>query len=158
MYSDLKVLDSGDETRGRRYAHANGQYCLLIIISTDERKALSGIPNVFSWQRMLETEKAAYLVRQFFYGSLYDRIRLEKETFCRFKQGNDDINGSNIRSTRPFLTLIEKKWIAYQLLHGVAETHSKQVCKQHVIQVLFNIGHIKTKDLTVKDIPWRYQD
>lgn len=41
----------------------------------EERKELAGMPNVFPWQRMLETEKAAYLVRQFFYGSLYDRIR-----------------------------------------------------------------------------------
>jgi len=89
----------------------------------EERKELAGMPNVFPWQRMLETEKAAYLVRQFFYGSLYDRI-----------------------STRPFLTLIEKKWIAYQLLRGVADAHSKQIYH----------GDIKTENIQVTSWNWAF--
>lgn len=42
------------------------------------------------WQ---ETDKAAYLVRQFFYSNLHDRL-----------------------STRPFLSLVEKKWLAFQVI------------------------------------------
>lgn len=41
------------------------------------------------WQ---ETDKAAYLFRQYFFNNLHDRL-----------------------STRPFLSLIEKKWLAFQV-------------------------------------------
>ncbi|KAJ2958801.1 hypothetical protein NQZ79_g5668 [Umbelopsis isabellina] len=84
----------------------------------EERKALAGVPNVFPWQRMLETDKAAYLVRQFFYGSL----------------------------TRPFLTLVEKKWIAYQLLHGLSDAHAKQIYH----------GDIKTENIQVTSWNWAF--
>lgn len=42
-----------------------------------------------SWQ---ETDKAAYLLRQYFFNNLHDRL-----------------------STRPFLSLVEKKWLAFQV-------------------------------------------
>ena len=42
------------------------------------------------WQ---ETDKAAYLLRQYFFNNLHDRL-----------------------STRPFLNLIEKKWLAFQVI------------------------------------------
>ena len=41
------------------------------------------------WQ---ETDKAAYLLRQYFFNNLHDRL-----------------------STRPFLNLVEKKWLAFQV-------------------------------------------
>ena len=44
------------------------------------------------------TLSAGFLVRQYIKDSLYDRI-----------------------STRPFLTPIEKKWIAFQILLGVQQ-------------------------------------
>lgn len=69
-----------------------------------ERDALLEIPNAFGYQKIIETEKAGYLVRQYLFSSLYDRI-----------------------STRPFLDLIEKKWITYQMLCGVAACHSRGV-------------------------------
>lgn len=34
-------------------------------------------------------------------------------------------------STRPFLNLIEKKWIAFQMLSGIAEAHSHNVNCSH---------------------------
>lgn len=34
----------------------------------------------------------------------------------------------NINSTRPFLTHIEKKWIAFQLLCGLRDAHQRNVC------------------------------
>lgn len=43
---------------------------------SEEYDALLDVSNAFSCQHILETEKAAYLVRQYFYSSLYDRIRL----------------------------------------------------------------------------------
>jgi phosphoinositide-3-kinase regulatory subunit 4 len=45
-----------------------------------------------AFQYWLETDKAAYLLRQYFFSNLHDRI-----------------------STRPFLSVIEKKWLAFQV-------------------------------------------
>lgn len=44
-------------------------------VSLDEHDALMDVSNAFPFQRILETDKAAYLVRQYFCSSLYDRIR-----------------------------------------------------------------------------------
>lgn len=53
---------------------------------------------------MVETETNGYLVRQFLYNSLYDRL-----------------------STRPFLEDIEKKWLAFQLLCALRDCHSREI-------------------------------
>ncbi|KAI5795600.1 hypothetical protein EDC01DRAFT_58745 [Geopyxis carbonaria] len=68
------------------------------------QEALENIPNAFTYQRVIETDRAAYLVRQYLYSSLYDRI-----------------------STRPFLEEIEKRWIAFQLLCGLRDCHAQGV-------------------------------
>ncbi|OZJ02366.1 hypothetical protein BZG36_04469, partial [Bifiguratus adelaidae] len=86
-----------------------------------EHRALIQIPNAYTYQRFLETEKAAYLVRQYFYSSLYDRI-----------------------SIRPFLNIIEKKWITYQLLVAVADSHAQGVYH----------GDIKTENVQVTTWNW----
>ncbi|KAI8081764.1 uncharacterized protein BX664DRAFT_388695 [Halteromyces radiatus] len=88
-----------------------------------EYDAIYKIPNVFTFQKILETDRAAYLVRQYFYSSLYDRI-----------------------STRPFLTLVEKKWISYQILRGVADCHQQNVYH----------GDIKTENILVTSWNWTY--
>ncbi|KAG5456457.1 MAG: hypothetical protein BJ554DRAFT_3800, partial [Olpidium bornovanus] len=49
-------------------------------------------------------------------------------------------------STRPFLNLIEKRWIAYQLLRGVADVHGKGVCH----------GDIKAENVLVTSWNWVY--
>lgn len=55
------------------------------------------------WQ---ETDKAAYLLRQYFFNNLHDRL-----------------------STRPFLSLVEKKWLAFQVFFSHTQTlHSKCLC------------------------------
>lgn len=69
-------------------------------------------------------------------------------------------------STRPFLTLIEKKWIAYQILKAVASTHAKKVCKRsgyHYCQHWINArwlqiyhGDIKTENVLVTSWNWVY--
>ncbi|KAL8833172.1 MAG: hypothetical protein Q9170_004429 [Blastenia crenularia] len=69
-----------------------------------ERDALADVPNALGYQRILETTTNGYLVRQFLYSSLYDRI-----------------------STRPFLEDIEKKWLAFQLLCAIRDCHARNV-------------------------------
>ncbi|PQE23933.1 hypothetical protein CJF32_00006733 [Rutstroemia sp. NJR-2017a WRK4] len=69
-----------------------------------ERKALVDVPNALAYQRVIETETNGYLVRQYMYSSLYDRM-----------------------STRPFLEDIEKKWLAFQLLCAVRDCHARDV-------------------------------
>ncbi|OIW31799.1 ARM repeat-containing protein [Coniochaeta ligniaria NRRL 30616] len=69
-----------------------------------ERKALEDIPNALAYERVVETETNGYLVRQFLYNSLYDRL-----------------------STRPFLEDIEKKWLAFQLLCALRDCHSRDI-------------------------------
>jgi len=65
---------------------------------------LAAVPNALSYQRVVETETNGYLVRQFLYNSLYDRI-----------------------STRPFLEDVEKRWLAFQLLCGLRDCHAQDV-------------------------------
>ncbi len=52
----------------------------------------------------METDNNGYLVRQYLYSSLYDRM-----------------------STRPFLEDIEKKWLAFQLLTALRDCHTRDV-------------------------------
>uniref|UniRef100_A0A0D9VM64 non-specific serine/threonine protein kinase n=1 Tax=Leersia perrieri TaxID=77586 RepID=A0A0D9VM64_9ORYZ len=89
------------------------------------RSAFEGIEGSHVWpfQVWLQTDKAAYLLRQYFYSSLHDRL-----------------------NTRPFLSKIEKKWIAYQLIHAVEQSHSKGICH----------GDIKCENVLVTSWNWLY--
>ncbi|SPC61050.1 related to VPS15 - ser/thr protein kinase [Ustilago sp. UG-2017b] len=69
-----------------------------------ERESLADVPNVLTYQKVVETERAGYLIRQWLHSNLYDRI-----------------------STRPFLSSIEKRWITYQLLHAMRDTHERGI-------------------------------
>jgi hypothetical protein len=53
---------------------------------------LNWLPNSYVVQVWLQTDKAAYLLRQYFFNNLHDRL-----------------------STRPFLSQIAKKWLAFQV-------------------------------------------
>lgn len=44
-------------------------------IPLGERDALADVPNALGYQRVLETTTNGYLVRQYLYSSLYDRMR-----------------------------------------------------------------------------------
>ncbi|KAI1435001.1 hypothetical protein GGR50DRAFT_349876 [Xylaria sp. CBS 124048] len=70
----------------------------------EEREKLRHVPNALGFERAFETQTNAYLVRQYIYSSLYDRI-----------------------STRPFLEDIEKKWIAFQLLCALRDCHARDI-------------------------------
>ncbi|KAI8594057.1 hypothetical protein BDZ88DRAFT_402446 [Geranomyces variabilis] len=132
-----KSLGSGHFMKTIRCKHRDGLVVVKIFIKPDtgislrdhvnrlkaERDLLLEVPNAFPYQRILETDRAAYLIRQHLYSNLYDRI-----------------------STRPFLTLGEKKWIAFQLLAGLSEAHARQVCH----------GDIKTENVLVTSWNWAY--
>ncbi|XP_057967357.1 serine/threonine-protein kinase VPS15 [Malania oleifera] len=80
-------------------------------------------PHVWPFQFWLETDKAAYLLRQYFFNNLHDRL-----------------------GTRPFLSLVEKKWLAFQLLYAVKQSHENGVCH----------GDIKCENVLVTSWNWLY--
>jgi len=63
------------------------------------------IPHALPFEDVLETDRAAYLVRQCLYSSLQDRI-----------------------GSQPFLTHVEKRWIVFQMLRALADLHEIGVC------------------------------
>ncbi|KOC68309.1 Phosphoinositide 3-kinase regulatory subunit 4 [Habropoda laboriosa] len=69
------------------------------------RSKLASAVNCLPFQRMILTEKAGSIMREYVKYSLYDRI-----------------------STRPFLTSIEKKWITFQVLYALHQAHKFGVC------------------------------
>lgn len=51
------------------------------------------------------TEKAAFIIREYVKHSLYDKV-----------------------STRPFLTVLEKRWITFQILCALNQCHKQKIC------------------------------
>lgn len=47
----------------------------MIDTAADERDALLDVPNALGYERVFETNSNGYLVRQYLYSSLYDRMR-----------------------------------------------------------------------------------
>ncbi|QCD92013.1 phosphoinositide-3-kinase [Vigna unguiculata] len=80
-------------------------------------------PHVWPFQFWQETDKAAYLLRQYFFHNLHDRL-----------------------STRPFLSLVEKRWLAFQLLVAVNQCHENGVCH----------GDIKCENVLITSSNWLY--
>ncbi|CEG40000.1 vps15 protein kinase [Plasmopara halstedii] len=70
-------------------------------------------PNVIPYADFQLSNKynVAFMVRQYFASNLYDRI-------C----------------SRPFLTMVEKKWIAFQILRALEQSHAKGICHGDVKQ------------------------
>ncbi|XP_044262700.1 phosphoinositide 3-kinase regulatory subunit 4 isoform X2 [Tribolium madens] len=121
-HPDLKFDLSLGSTRFFKVARAESQEGLVVVkvfaihdptlpLSTykdhlDEiRKRLSSAVNCIPFQKIILTEKAGILVREYVKYSLYDRI-----------------------STRPFLTNIEKRWITFQILYALHQCHKVGVC------------------------------
>lgn len=71
---------------------------------TEERNALASVPNALGYQRIVEVADGGFLVRQYMFSSVYDRL-----------------------STRPFLEDIEKRWLSYQLLRAVQDCHAQNL-------------------------------
>lgn len=70
-----------------------------------QKKQLEDLPNVLSFSKIIETDRAGYLIRQHLKTNIYDRL-----------------------SIRPFLNDIEKKWIVFQLLNCVNDCHELNIC------------------------------
>ena len=77
--------------------------------------------NVAAFTRIVETDRGAYLLRQHVHHNLYERL-----------------------SQRPFLHMIERRWIAYQLLQALAQSHACGVCH----------GDIKTENVVLTAWDW----
>ncbi|KAF8579068.1 ARM repeat-containing protein [Ramaria rubella] len=132
-----KSLGSSRFLKTVKCNHRNGALVVKIFIKSDpglnlrtyarrlksEREALLDIPNVYNYQVFVENDRAGYIVRQWLEGSLYDRI-----------------------STRPFLSIIEKKWIAFQLLNGMRDARKRNI--PH--------GDIKSENVLVTSWNWIY--
>ncbi|TBU59830.1 hypothetical protein BD310DRAFT_1038276 [Dichomitus squalens] len=117
--------------------HKNGYLVVKIFIKPDpgmslrkyhrrlkiEREALAELPNVYGYQSFVETDKAGYIIRQWIASNLYDRI-----------------------STRPFLSLVEKKWIAFQILNALRDARNRKVSH----------GDIKSENILVTSWNWVY--
>lgn len=71
----------------------------------DVRKKLSTAVNCIPFQKIILTDKAGLIIREYVKYSLYDRL-----------------------STRPFLTNIEKRWITFQILYALHQCHKVGVC------------------------------
>ena len=85
------------------------------------RDTLAPTFNCLPFSTAILTEKAGFVIRQFGKYSLYDRI-----------------------STRPFLTNLEKRWLAFQLLLAVEQCHRLGVCH----------GDIKLENIMVSSWSW----
>lgn len=85
------------------------------------RRELGGAVNCLPFQKMIITERGGLIVRQYVRHSLYDRI-----------------------STRPFLSVIEKKWITFQILYALSQCHRQKICH----------GDIKLENILITSWNW----
>ena len=97
---------------------------------------------MYAYQTFVETEKAGYIIRQWIASSLYDRIRFVSR--LSFEEVHFYILHKN--STRPFLSPIEKKWIAFQLLNALRDMRNRSLCH----------GDIKSENVFVTSWNWVY--
>ncbi|XP_063387877.1 phosphoinositide 3-kinase regulatory subunit 4 [Cydia fagiglandana] len=77
--------------------------------------------NCLPFQRVILTDKAGLLMREYCKYSVYDRM-----------------------STRPFLTVLEKKWITFQVLYALHRMHKLGICH----------GDIKLENIMVTSWLW----
>ncbi|XP_052870427.1 phosphoinositide 3-kinase regulatory subunit 4-like [Anopheles cruzii] len=85
------------------------------------KKHLANAVNCLPFQKVLTMEKSCLILREFVKHSLYDRV-----------------------STRPFLTLIEKKWITFQILCALHQCHKQHICH----------GDIKLENILITSWNW----
>ncbi|KAH0578433.1 hypothetical protein H2248_003581 [Termitomyces sp. 'cryptogamus'] len=132
-----RSLGSARFLKSVKCRHKSGSIVIKIFIKPDpglslrnyhrrlksEREVLQEIPNVYNYQAFVETDKAGYIIRQWIASNLYDRI-----------------------STRPFLSMIEKRWIAFQLLNALRDARNRKISH----------GDIKSQNILVTSWNWVY--
>ncbi|CDW52648.1 Phosphoinositide 3-kinase regulatory subunit 4 [Trichuris trichiura] len=118
-----------------RVLHREGQCVVKVFVVNDPSLPLSlyknaieriyeklkDSPNCLPFSKVMQSSKASFLIRQYISYSLYDRL-----------------------STRPFLTDVEKRWIAYQLLKALEQCHDNDICH----------GDIKTENVLITSSAW----
>ncbi|KAJ2307288.1 Serine/threonine-protein kinase [Coemansia sp. RSA 2705] len=85
---------------------------------------LSGTQRLLPHTRVVSDERAVYILRQHLHNNLYDRV-----------------------STRPFLSINEKRWIAGQLLMALREAHERNVChgdvkSENIVMTSWNLVYL----------------
>ncbi|KAG5644667.1 hypothetical protein DXG03_007966 [Asterophora parasitica] len=132
-----KSLGSARFLKSVKCRHRNGYIVIKVFIKPDpglslrtyhrrlkmDRESLTDIANVYNYQAFVETDKAGYIIRQWVGSNLYDRI-----------------------STRPFLSMVEKRWIAFQLLNALRDARNRKVSH----------GDIKSENILVTSWNWVY--
>ena len=93
------------------------------VLQVRARLTVNGAPNVMPFRWFRESAHAAYLVRQYFHANLLERL-----------------------SSPPFLCLVEKQWLAFQLLQAVAQCHGAGVCH----------GDIKAENVLLTSMNWLF--
>uniref|UniRef100_A0A1I8B8H4 non-specific serine/threonine protein kinase n=1 Tax=Meloidogyne hapla TaxID=6305 RepID=A0A1I8B8H4_MELHA len=134
----LKFVESLGSTRFMKVArveHAKGPMVVKVFVFSDQichvefyrdqlqqiARRLISHPNCAPFSRIYLTARSAILCRPFFKFTLYDRL-----------------------STRPFLSTIEKRWIAFQLLKAFAQLRIAMI--RH--------GDIKSQNVLVSSSLW----
>ncbi|XP_052743636.1 phosphoinositide 3-kinase regulatory subunit 4 [Bicyclus anynana] len=85
------------------------------------KEQLASAFNCLPFQRVILTDKAGLLMREYCKCSVYDRM-----------------------STRPFLTVLEKKWITFQVLYALHRMHKLGICH----------GDVKLENIMVTSWLW----
>nr|XP_026490415.1 phosphoinositide 3-kinase regulatory subunit 4 isoform X1 [Vanessa tameamea] len=85
------------------------------------KEQLASAFNCLPFQRVILTDKAGLLMREYCKCSVYDRM-----------------------ATRPFLTVLEKKWITFQVLYALHRMHKLGICH----------GDIKLENIMVTSWLW----
>ncbi|KAF5392892.1 hypothetical protein D9757_000800 [Collybiopsis confluens] len=126
-----KSLGSARFLKTVKCRHQNGYLVVKIFIKPDpglslrnytrrlkmDRELLCDIVNVYNYQAFVETDKAGYVIRQWVASNLYDRI-----------------------------SIIEKKWIAFQVLTALRDARNRKVSH----------GDIKSENILVTSWNWIY--
>ncbi|CEP63846.1 ubiquitin-binding serine/threonine protein kinase VPS15 LALA0_S09e03818g [Lachancea lanzarotensis] len=102
-----KALDPNGEILIKVFIKPADDYSIAEVqkMLLNEAQLLAALPNTLNYSKIVESDRAGYLVRQHLKSSVYDRL-----------------------STRPFLETIELKFIAFQLLRALDDVHSRGVC------------------------------
>ncbi|CAD7085003.1 unnamed protein product [Hermetia illucens] len=85
------------------------------------KKTLANAVNCLPFQKVIINDRAVYIMREYVKHSLYDRV-----------------------STRPFLTVLEKKWITFQILCALNQCHKQKICH----------GDIKLENILITSWNW----
>lgn len=102
-----KALDPNGEIVIKLFIKPNDKYELsqMCNMLRTESLKLSNCPSILNYSKIVETNRAVYLIRQHIKSNLYDRL-----------------------SSRPYLTPLELKFIVFQLLKGLQELHDLEIC------------------------------